>query len=173
MSEYELHALEYERLKEEQVRRIGFRDNLIYVAVTAMAAIFGFAIQDKDRVHLLLAVCPASVVLGWTYLANDQKITAIGAYVHASLRADLAAAAGVPEDRVLKWEAGFGDTRRRRRKAIQLAIDLITFCIPPVAALISYLLIVDATGWAVAAICLEALLTVALGWEIARASDLD
>ncbi|MFD8077319.1 hypothetical protein ACFV3E_32235 [Streptomyces sp. NPDC059718] len=41
----------------------GFRDNLIYVAVTAMAAIFGFAIQDHQRLHLLLAVCPAAVVL--------------------------------------------------------------------------------------------------------------
>ncbi|MFI8186706.1 hypothetical protein ACIF70_40425 [Actinacidiphila glaucinigra] len=78
MSAYELHALEYERRKEEQVRRIGLRDNLIYVAVTAMAAIFGFAIQDHHRLHLLLAVCPAAVVLSWTYLANDQKITAIG-----------------------------------------------------------------------------------------------
>ena len=104
MSSYELHALEYDRLKEEQIRRIGFRDNLIYVTVTAMAAIFGFAIQDPDRVYLLLAVCPVTLVLGWTYLANDQKISAIGNYIRHQLRPQISAAAGLADEQALQWE---------------------------------------------------------------------
>jgi len=173
MSHYELLALEYDRLKEEQVRRIGFRDNLIYVTITAMAAIFGFAIQDLDRVQLLLAVCPAALVLGWTYLANDLKISAIGAYIRDHLGPQISSAAGLADGQALQWEVShYGDTDRNRRKIIQLGIDLLTFCVPSFAALVIYGVIADVTGWSNSAGAVEALLTAALAAEMARSAEL-
>ncbi|MFD8077318.1 hypothetical protein ACFV3E_32230 [Streptomyces sp. NPDC059718] len=99
-------------------------------------------------------------------------ITAIGGYLGSSLRPHLAAAAGAPEDRVLRWEARLADPGRKHRKIVQLIIDLITFCLPSIAALTSYGILIDPNPWAVAAIVLEALLTVGFAWEIVRSAEI-
>jgi hypothetical protein len=71
---------EYEQVKEEQRARIGFRDNLLYATLASMAAIIGLTLQKAGRVELLLLLPPISVLLGWTYLVKDEKISAIGRY---------------------------------------------------------------------------------------------
>ncbi|GDY58781.1 hypothetical protein SVIO_094040 [Streptomyces violaceusniger] len=49
-----LLILEYEQVKEEQRARIGFRDNLLYATLAAMAAIITFSLQSHGRPELLL-----------------------------------------------------------------------------------------------------------------------
>jgi hypothetical protein len=74
-------------------------------------------------------------VLGWTYLVNDEKVSAIGRYIRTRLGPRLADLVGA-EQPVFEWEVRHRtDRRRRSRKAFQLAVDLITFCLPGAVAI--------------------------------------
>ncbi|MFC8517894.1 hypothetical protein [Streptomyces sp. NPDC057257] len=132
----QLLLVEYQTVKDEQKARIGFRDNLLYVTLTVVAAVIAAAAQAKQA-SMLLALPPVCVVLGWTYLVNDQKISAIGAYVRGELApklAELAQPGGGLQ--TFGWETVHrGDARRGSRKAVQLAVDLLAFCGVPLAAL--------------------------------------
>ncbi|QOV35445.1 hypothetical protein IM697_36160 [Streptomyces ferrugineus] len=132
----QLLLAEYQSLKDEQKARIGFRDNLLYVTLAVVAAVVAAAAQT-GRTAMLLALPPVCVVLGWTYLVNDEKISAIGRYVRRELGPRLARLAGA--DAAFGWE-GFhrGDARRRQRKVVQLAVDLLAFCAVPLSALVVY-----------------------------------
>src|SRR5688500_3373987 len=85
--------LEYERIKEEQKSRIAFRDNLLYATLATMAAVIAAVLQDGGRPTLLLLLPPVSLVLGWTYLVNDEKVSAIGQYIRTDLAPRLSAVA--------------------------------------------------------------------------------
>ncbi|MEU6347522.1 hypothetical protein ABZ883_42140 [Streptomyces sp. NPDC046977] len=128
---------EYDRVKEEQKTRIGFRDNLLYVTLAAMVTVLIGTAQTR-HVVLLLVLPATTAVLGWTYLANDQKISAIGHYVRTDLGPRLSALAGEQES-LFGWEAAHRrDARRTQRKIIQCAVDLATFAGVPVGALAAY-----------------------------------
>jgi hypothetical protein len=130
-----LLALEYEQLKEEQRLRISTRDNLVYATIGALALIVGAALQSGST-SLLLLVPPVCVILGWTYLANDDRITAIGAYVRDVLGPELVRLSSA-EIELFAWERRHReDDGRRLRKACQLTVDLLLFCITAVAALV-------------------------------------
>src|ERR1039457_3600144 len=123
----ELAAVEYQAIKAEQATRIGFRDNLIYVTLVAIAGTLTIAHSAHSRGYLLL-VPAVAFVLGWTYLVNDHMITAIGRYVreHPALPG-------------MAWETNHpADKRRVSRKTIQLAVDLATFCGSGLAALTAF-----------------------------------
>jgi hypothetical protein len=139
----ELLLAEYTAVKEEQRARIGFRDNLLYATLAAMAAVVAGALQSGSRAQLMLVLPPVSVILGWTYLVNDEKISAIGRYVRDELTPRLARLAQDPDQagevRVFGWESAHrGDPRRMSRKILQLGVDLLTFCAAPTAAVIVY-----------------------------------
>ncbi|NEC87377.1 hypothetical protein [Streptomyces sp. SID12501] len=130
---------EYTVLKEEQKTRIGFRDNLLYVTLTVVAAVIAAAVQAKQPA-IVLALPPVCVVLGWTYLVNDEKISAIGAYVRDELGPRLAQLAQLTQpaqgEGVFGWERVHrANLRRRSRKAVQCVIDLLAFCLVPLAGL--------------------------------------
>ncbi|WP_346777045.1 hypothetical protein [Streptomyces sp. HNM0575] len=179
-----LLMLEYERVKGEQQARIGFRDNLLYATLASMAAVVTAVLQRDGQAALLLLLPPVSVLLGWTYLVNDEKISAIGRYVREELSprlADLTREQGRERDQerdqepgqepglgqrggqgggqggqriaeldaergqfgggtqIFGWETSHrNDGRRRSRKRLQLAVDLITFCAAPVAAVVVF-----------------------------------
>ncbi|MFD6534119.1 hypothetical protein [Streptomyces sp. NPDC060184] len=135
-----LHLVEYQVIKEEQKARIGFRDNLLYVALAAVTAVVAAAAQSEAPV-LLLSLPPVCVVLGWTYLVNDEKISAIGTYIREELGPQLAALSqsGDRQVVVFGWEmAHRSDDRRKSRKLIQLLIDLAAFCLVPLAGLVAF-----------------------------------
>ncbi|MET8808635.1 hypothetical protein [Streptomyces sp. NPDC004546] len=136
----QLLLTEYQTIKDEQKARIGFRDNLLYVTLAAVAAVIAAAAQAKQP-QMLLALPPVCVVLGWTYLVNDEKISAIGDYVRNELGPRLAAATGSSDtaEVVFRWETTHRtDARRRSRKFIQCAVDQGAFCAVPLAALVVY-----------------------------------
>jgi hypothetical protein len=139
VSTAQLLLAEYQNIKEEQRARIGFRDNLLYVTLVAVTAVVVSSAQDR-HVALLLVMPPVSLVLGWTYLVNDEKISAIGRYVRNDLGPRLALLSGTPADsEVFHWESVHrADRRRASRKRIQLAVDIIAFCLVPLTALTTY-----------------------------------
>jgi hypothetical protein len=146
---------EYQALKAEQVARIGIRDNLIY-AVLAAAGAIAAAVATAGNVRLLLALPPAALVLGWTYLQNDRKISAIGAYLRDG-------------ELPLRWETAHRATAdRRRTKHWQLAIDLTAFCGPGAAALTIVTAAHALHGSVIALAGTELLAVLALGSEFAH-----
>jgi hypothetical protein len=110
----ELLIAEYTSVKEEQRARIGFRDNLLYATLGSMAAVVAVTVEGGHRLQLLLLLPPVSVLLGWTYLVNDEKISAIGRYVREELAPRLASLSGSQESpQVFGWETVHRSDRRR------------------------------------------------------------
>ncbi|MEV5017179.1 hypothetical protein ACIGW1_28250 [Streptomyces sp. NPDC053780] len=165
----QLLLAEYESVKSEQRARIGFRDNLLYVTLAVVAAVIAATAQAKQP-SMLLALPPVCVVLGWTYLVNDEKISAIGLYVRDDLGPRLAAlAAHGAGFTTFGWEAYHrGDTRRRSRKATQTVIDLTAFCAVPLAALVVFWSHGDVGGLLVGVSALEALAVAGLASQVVR-----
>ncbi|MBK3572020.1 hypothetical protein [Streptomyces sp. MBT62] len=160
----QLLLAEYQTVKDEQKTRIGFRDNLLYVTLTIVAAVIAAAAQAKQS-EMLLALPPVCVVLGWTYLVNDEKISAIGTYVRDELGPRLAELAQA--EAVFAWEAAHrSDTRRRSRKVIQSSVDLLAFCVVPLAGLIVYWAAGQTTPGLLALSVAEALIVVGLGHQV-------
>ncbi len=129
----EIYLQEYDKLKNEQTERIGFRDNLIYVTLVVFGGILAFALGEQVNPYALLVLPWATLVLGWTYLVNDQKISAIGKYIRIKLVNKvnvLTAKAGADIEEIesiFGWEIEHrSDKRRKRRKIEQLIIDEIT-----------------------------------------------
>lgn len=160
----QLLLAEYQSVKDEQKTRIGFRDNLLYVTLTILAAVIAATAQARQPA-MLLALPPVCVVLGWTYLVNDEKISAIGAYVRGDLGPRLAQLAGA--EKVFDWEVVHrSDVRRRSRKAIQCGIDLLAFCAVPLAGLLVYWASGKTSSGLVVLSAVEALTIVGLGIQV-------
>ena len=160
----QLLLAEYQTVKDEQKTRIGFRDNLLYVTLTIVAAVIAAAAQAKQS-EMLLALPPVCVVLGWTYLVNDEKISAIGTYVRDDLGPRLAQLAYA--EKAFAWEAAHrSDTRRRSRKVIQSSVDLLAFCVVPLAGLVVYWAAGQTTPGLLALSVVEALIVVGLGHQV-------
>ncbi|WP_229069053.1 hypothetical protein [Actinoplanes sp. DH11] len=135
---HDLLVLEYEQLKAEQRARITVRDNLVYVTVAAYAAVVAAVLASPRRSELLLLLPAVAIVLGWTHLAGDGRISALGRYMRGALapRLERLHPEAAP---VFAWETEHrGERRRPSRKALQLTADLMTFTVPAVAALVLY-----------------------------------
>lgn len=166
-----VHLAEYGALKAEQLGRIGFRDNLLYATVGAVGAIGAVALgglgESKEKMLEAFLLVPwVTTILGWTYLVNDDKITAIRQYVEAELAPrirNLTDAGRGP----FEWE-GFhrADTHRKRRKGIQLAVDLVTFVVSGIGALAFFLTHDTTRAWqSTVLVVIEALLLVGLAHQ--------
>ncbi|MFJ5775668.1 hypothetical protein [Streptomyces sp. NPDC093094] len=158
---------EYQTVKDEQKTRIGFRDNLLYVTLAVVAAVIAAAAQ-AGQPAMLLALPPVCVVLGWTYLVNDEKISAIGLYVRDELGPRLAQLAAQGADfSTFGWESFHRrDARRRSRKAIQCVVDLVAFCAVPLAALVVFWASGDGGGLMLGLSVVEALAVCGLGVQV-------
>jgi hypothetical protein len=138
---FNIHLQEYAQLKQEQRQRIGLRDNLLYFTLGVYVAILGFAVGEQGDPYALLVLPWVSLILGWTYLVNDQKITAIGRYIRGQLTTKICKAVDANTDieSVLTWEiAHRSDANRKRRKVEQLIVDLVAFVLSGVAALVAF-----------------------------------
>jgi hypothetical protein len=134
LAEIDLLRDEFKSLKDEQRERIKLRDNLIYSVILSIAAVAGGTRLGGPAVPLLLP--PVTLALGWTYLVTDHQVSSIGRYLRTDLAPRLTALLGAD---VLRWETAHRtDRRRRQRKSIQLAIDLLVFIAPAAVALSWY-----------------------------------
>jgi hypothetical protein len=167
--------LEYDKLKVEQTQRIGFRDNLLYVTLGLLGVIIPTAISNPTNYHALLVIPWFCLILGWTYLINDQKITAIGHYIRLTLVEKIKDKIGHADlESLFGWEiAHRSDPRRSRRKIEQLIIDQITFVLSGLIALTVFFILVPNAALAIYLLAgLEYILLLILGWEIIIYADL-
>jgi len=166
-----LWAQEYERLKEEQAQRISTRDNLMYATLVSIAGVI-LAMYQTENPDLLLLLPPGCVVLGWTYLVNDEKISAIGRYIRTDLGPRLATLLDSAQP-IYGWEAAHrSDRRRRMRKVMQLLVDLMTFCLPGVGAIVTRCLLPSLTPFGAVIVAAEGLLVLVLAHQIMTNADL-
>jgi hypothetical protein len=171
----EILLKEYDKLKTEQAQRIGFRDNLLYVTLGLFGTVLSFALANLANYYALLVVPWVCLILGWTYLVNDEKISAIGRYIRHKLVNKLKEHTGYTDlDTLFGWEiAHRDDDRRIRRKIEQLIIDEITFVISGTIALISFWCLVPKPPLSVSILSwVELLLLIVLGVETFIYADL-
>ena len=131
---------EYEKLKDEQHKRIGFRDNMIFVTLGAIGAVFSFSLENPQYNIALLVLPFICITLGWTYLVNDEKISSIGSYLKKSLIPKISEC-GKNEKITLEsnWEDYLkASTSRKQRKWIQLFVDLFIFCVSGILSLVAF-----------------------------------
>jgi hypothetical protein len=128
---------EYEQLKAEQRARIRVRDGLLYTTLAAMAAAVVGAIQARSN-GLLLVLPPVVVVLGWTYLVNDEKVQHVGRYLRDVLIPQMTAVLS-SQVSVFGWETAHRvDSGRQLRKIGWLVADVLVFCAAPLVALVAF-----------------------------------
>ncbi|MFJ5276377.1 hypothetical protein [Streptomyces parvulus] len=138
VTESKILLAEYDRIKEEQKARIGFRDNLLYFTLAASTAVLAITFQSRHA-QLLLVLPAICLVLGWTYLTNDEKISAIGRYIRDHLGPRLAELSGTSRGTVFGWEVYHrGDASRATRKRLQTSVDLFTYLAFPMTCVIAF-----------------------------------
>lgn len=172
----EVYLQEYSKLKDEQIKRIEFRDNLLYVNLGLFGAVLSFVFVNQTQpyaIYALLVLPWVSLILGWTYLVNDEKISAIGRYIRWKLVKKIGELTGNIES-IFGWEIEHkSDRRRRRRKIEQLIVDEITFVFSGVSGLLAFWFLVSQPHWAIQILCwIELILLAILGLEIFVYADL-
>jgi len=135
----DIQLSEYEKLKQEQIQRLGFRDNLIYANLIAITGVVSIVVENKDRIPVLLVLPLVCLVLGWTYLVNDEKISAIGQYIRTTFSDKVRALIKDKDSVLFGWEiAHRSDKRRVGRKIIQLFVDEFVFVLPGAVAILIF-----------------------------------
>jgi hypothetical protein len=179
----EILLTEYEKLKSEQTQRIGFRDNLLYVTQTLFGGVLAFALSSPSNHYALLVIPWICVIMGWTYLVNDEKISAIGQYIRSTLDKNIRSTldeienktTSIPDREALfGWETAHRkDERRKRRKIEQLIIDQITFVISGGVALLVFRVLSPVSTLGITLLCIiEGLFLLLLMIEIWLYADL-
>lgn len=129
----EVMLAEYDKLKDEEQERIRTCHGLIAAMATAAAAAAGFAYQ-LGTVDTLLVVPGAALVLGWTYLINEERAAEASRHIRQVLGPLFRSRLGT-DVAVFGWEA-----RRRRggrwRRATQVGVNLLLFCGPASGAMV-------------------------------------
>ena len=160
---------EYAALKAEQLARIGMRDNLLYATLAAFGGVLAAALTARQPACLLL-VPPVGVILGWTYLVNDLKITAIREYIDDRLAFEVVTAIDGP---AFEWErVHLADPLYAARRAGHLAVDLLAFAVLPAGAVVVCLAAYSGPVLAMAAVIgvavAETAGVLAMAWQVIR-----
>jgi hypothetical protein len=166
-----VHLEEYKTLKVEQLKRIAVRDHVIYLTIAAVGLLVS-AIDKLPNGVVLLVIPWVSVLLGWTYLMNDQKVSAIGQYIRHDLDNRMKSLLSASED-LFGWETGHrSDEQRQLRKYTQLIIDLLAFVLPGMIASGAFLTFYDTNVGLRLLAAVEILLLFVLAWQIVVYADL-
>jgi hypothetical protein len=174
-SSLEVLLAEYNCLKSEQAQRIGFRDNLLYVTLGVFGAVVSFAVSDPAHYYALLVIPWVCLILGWTYVVNDEKISSIGRYIRYKLVDKVKEHTGQEDlETLFGWEiAHRSDKHRKRRKVQQLIVDEITFVVSGLIALAAFwYLVINPPIGVIILFWAELILLIALGVETFIYADL-
>ena len=115
---------------------------------------------------------PLCFVLGWTYVASDEKVTTSGAYPWETLSQALTSTS---IDVAVSREGDYRlKTPRCCRKVLQLPVDQVLFCGSGVGAILAYLVLSDPPSLELQFLALvDAALMLLLSWQILRYASVD
>ena len=179
-SRLDVYLQEYDKLKDEQTSRIGFRDNLLYVTLITIGGVLSFAFANDSgyKLYALLTVPWICVVLGWNYVVNDEKISSISMYLEeylaVQIQDDISASPLSSQQHLnsvfLGWEffrKNKNVERRKRRKIEQLVVDEMVFFIPGLTSLVAVLKLIPSLPIPIYVLCsIELAMVLVLGIEI-------
>jgi hypothetical protein len=140
MEDYDL--LEFEKLKDEQIGRLTYRDTLFYFTMTIIGGAMAIACSDKDKqaAEILLALPFAVFIGGVAHITCDRRIDDIGTYVHDKLSVAVAQKVGQEPSQVFAWEEYFRSAPLHWwRKILQLFSNLMLYSASGAAILVFYL----------------------------------
>lgn len=169
----EIYLNEYNALKGETVQRIGFRDNLLYVNLVTIGAIISYAANKPIHYYALLIIPWVCFILGWTYIINDQKVSAIGQYIRHDLLNKINSLLDQKDESLFGWEIVHrSDEKRIGRKVVQFLVDEIAFCLSGIVAVGAFWTLVPTIPRSLKLFSIgETVLLLLLGIEIFLYSD--
>ncbi|MES2458471.1 MAG: hypothetical protein V4594_23150 [Bacteroidota bacterium] len=143
MDNREFYLEQFKVLKTEELTRIGFRDNMIYISLVAIGTVFAFCLQKPEYDFGLLVLPFFCIIMGWTYFNNDKKVNTIGAYLNKHLIPILK-----DNDEVCSWgEFRKLEVDRIERKSIQLGVDISLFCLSSSVSIFAFFINHGETNW--------------------------
>ncbi len=170
--------LEFAKLKDEQLGRIGFRDTMIHVHLSLVGATFGFGLTQAENMDMVLIIPWICFIMGWTYLANDEKISAIGRYIREELEPRVRESISSPGGSVFRWEWYHRMVEGRyNRKIWQFIVDLTAFVLSGFAAIVARYLFrtgSEKSGWPIVLlIVIQSAMLIALGFQFYAHADFE
>lgn len=132
---------QYEKLKDEQQKRIEFRDRMIYITLGVIGGVFSFILEKPEYITALLVLPFICLILGWLYLMNDEKISEIGNYLRKILLPKIESIETENKFSIFpSWEEFHKQSfKRKRNKIVQITLDLLLFCVSALFSLTSFL----------------------------------
>jgi hypothetical protein len=137
--------------------------------------VVSFAVSTSANYYALLVIPYVCLILGWTYVVNDEKISALGEYIRTELAQKVEEKTGVLEiESIFSWESYHRkDKGRKFRKIEQFIVNLITFVISGIVALATFRSLVPKASCEINILVgAEFLLLLILAWEIWNYADL-
>ena len=135
--------LEFEKLKDEQIGRLTYRDTLFYFTMTIIGGALAIACSDKDKqaAEILLVLPFAVFIAGVAHITCDRRIEDIGIYIRDELAFSVARKSNCDPTTVFAWEQFFRRARfHHSRKWLQFVANEMLYAISGVAALFYFLL---------------------------------
>jgi VIT1/CCC1 family predicted Fe2+/Mn2+ transporter len=119
-----------------------------------------FSLKDTAYYYGFFLIPWVTLILGWTYVVNDEKISSIGRYFRKNLATQISSElAGRTSEELFGWEGvGRDDTHRIRRKIEQLIINELTFVVSGIGGLIAFYFLVQPTSILIISLCCLVLL---------------
>lgn len=131
--------LEYTKLKEEQLHRIGYRESLFYVTLVVIGGVVSAVLSLEGADIALLLLAPVLFILCNSFFSGDVKVSQIGDYVKQSLAPRLGVIEGLPPEEVFHWEHFHRYYRGRfGRKLVQFVSNMMLFPGAAIGALAWY-----------------------------------
>ncbi|MFD9552504.1 hypothetical protein ACFWBG_34415 [Nocardia salmonicida] len=119
---------EYASLKSEQLERIKQRDTFLNLNIVAIAAITAVAVQGQKQSAAWLVIPWVTAILGSTYLANDDKVSAIARHLKMQ-----------SPNPATSWESsGKGILSPRVRRYVDIMVFVLSFILPAPVAVALY-----------------------------------
>jgi len=123
---------EYEKLKDEQIRRIVARDYMIYLTLGAIGSVFAFGFLNQELNIAFLLLPYFLVIMGWNYYNNDRKISLISKYIENVITIN-------NPNCKSSWES-FRKKNKGRifRKYYQLTINILLFIFTSIVSVVVF-----------------------------------
>lgn len=148
---------EHMTLKTEQLERIKQRDTFLNLNIVALGVFAAIAVQNQKQAAAWLVVPWLTAIIGWAYLSNDDKVTAIARHLTATVDTRTAA---------LSWEAGQkGLLPLWVRRLAEVVVFLLSFVLPTPVAIALYATAYPETTWgpiSLVVVIFEAIITACL-----------
>lgn len=119
--------LEYEKIKDEQRVRISIRENLFYITLLVLGAVFSSILTSSKLEFGYLALTPVLFVISNAYYYNDEVIGRMNDYIRENLAPRLAAVVTHGANDLFYWETFNRITNRKRRRVYQMVANLILY----------------------------------------------